>query len=170
MKSSAPSSEPAYLLAPAMLGVLSIIGLSLVADILTTALPLRTGDVAWRFQIEALVLNTAPQWALILMVVLAVGVFGERFGALKPGAIGCLVLAVLLAVLLPFFALDFLTVRHLQTQSLLPAFQRVGIKVSAIAVLLVPGLLWAGVRGLAASRYGHRTEKSGDSGLLIGQR
>lgn len=169
MENSAPSSLRAHQLASAMLGVLSIIGLSLVADILTTALPLRTGDVAWRFQVEALVLNTVPQWALILMVVLAVGLHGERLGALKAGAIVCLVLAGILALLLPFFALDFLTVRHLQTQSRLPTFQRVGIKVAGIAALLVPALVWAGVRGLAASRDGRRTEWPAGPGLMIGQ-
>ena len=137
---------------PAMLAVLSISGLSLAAEILTTALPLRTGDVTWRFQLEGLVLNAAPQWALILVLVLGIGLSSDRIGVVKAGAIVCLLLAGILAVLLPLFALDFLTVRQLQTQSRLPAFQRVGIKVTGIAGLLVPALVWAGVRGLVASR------------------
>lgn len=152
-----------------MLGVLSIIGLSLLADILTTVLPLRTSDVQWRFQAEGLVLNAAPQWALILLLVLAVGLYGERLGALKAGAIFCLALAGILAVLLPFFALDFLTVRQLQSQSRLPAFQRVGIKVAGIAVLLVPVLVWAGVRGLGTYGKARGSEKSKAPGLLVGQ-
>jgi len=152
-----------------MLAVLSIIGLSLVADILTTALPLRADDVQWRFQAEGLVLNAAPQWALILLLAIAVGLYGERLGALKAVAILCLALALILAVLLPFFALDFLTVRHLQAQSRLPAFQRAGVKLAGIGALIVPGLVWIGLRALAASTLRIRRDEP-TGGLLIGQR
>ena len=133
MEISAPPLIRAQLLAPAMVSLLSIVGLSLLAEILTAALPLRAGDAAWRFQAEGLVLNAAPQWAVILVLVLAIGLYADRIGVVKAGAIVCLGLAVTVAVLLPFFALDFLTVRQLQTQSRRPAFQRVGIKVAALA-------------------------------------
>jgi hypothetical protein len=166
----AARSFRAHLLAPAMLGVLLVVGLSPVADILTTALPLRTSDVTWRFQVEGLVLNLAPQWALLLMLVLAVGLYGERPGAVKAGAIICLGIAAVLAVLLPFFALDFLTVRQLQTQSRLPAFQRMGVKVAGTSALLVPALVWAGVRGLGAYKKERGKEKSEGPGLVVGQR
>jgi hypothetical protein len=152
-----------------MLAVLSIVGLSLVADFLTTVLPLRAGDVQWRFQAEGMVLNAAPQWALILLLVLAVGLYGERFGALKAGAILCLGLALILAVLLPFFALDFLTVRHLQPQSRLSAFQRVGLRLAGIGALMVPALVWAGWRAWAAARLGLRRDERGGAGLVVGQ-
>lgn len=169
MEISAPPFIRAQLLAPAMLSVLSIVGLSLLGEILTAALPLRPGDAGWRFQVEGLVLNAVPQWALILVLVLGIGLYGDRIGVVKAGAIVCLALAVTVAVLLPFFALDFLTVRQLQTQSRLPAFQRVGIKVTGIAALLVPALVWVGVRGLAASRQVLLTEPTTGPGLVIGR-
>jgi hypothetical protein len=169
MENRAPSTLRADLLAPAMLAVLSISGLSLAAEILTTSLPLRIGEATWRFQLEGLVLNAAPQWALILVLVLGIGLYGDRIGVVKAGAIVCLLLAVTLVVLLPFFVLDFLTVRQLQPQSRLPGFQRVGLKVTGIAALLVPPLVWAGVRGLAASRNVLLTEPTTGPGLVIGR-
>ena len=160
----------AHEMAPAMIGVLAVIGLSLVADVVIGAVPFRTDDPSWRFQVAGQILNTAPQLALLLMLALGVGLYAERFGVLKWGAIACLVLAALLALLLPFFALDFLTVRHLQNQSRLSGFLRMGLRLAGIAGLLMLGLVWAGIRGVVVARsalpLGEPTE---GPGIVIGQ-
>ena len=165
-----PDTPPqrAYVLAPAMLAVLAVVGLAIAAEILTTAWPIRTNDVTWRFQLGGLILSAAPQWALILMIVLAIGVFGERVEIVRAGAVLCLALAVAVTLIVPLLTLDMLTVRHLQNQSRLPGFLRIGLKVIGIALLLVPALIWTGFRGLAAAKHIKRLEPTEGPGLVLG--
>lgn len=169
MENEANSRFRAHDLAPALLAMLGVVALVPVADILLNALPLRLSDEGWRFQIESQILNAAPQWALILLVVLALGSLAERPGALKAGALLCFVLAAALVVALPLFALDFLTMRKLQPQTRIPSFQRAGFKLAGIGALLVPVLFWGGVRGLRAARKESLSAESAGPALVIGQ-
>jgi len=169
METASAASSRAQQAAPAILGVLAIVILAMLGDVLANAMPFRPGDVAWRYQIAGFLMTIAPQLALVLMLILAVGFYGDRLGAVKAAAIVCLMLAGTLALLLPFFALDFLTVRHLQSQSRLSAFQLSSVKLAGTSALLVPALAWAGLRGVRASRVKADSKASQGPGLLIGQ-
>jgi hypothetical protein len=100
-------------------------------------------------------------------VIAGIAVLSARRVTLKTAAITAIVLAVAVTVALPFFGLDFITQRHLQTQARLPGFDREAMRLAGSTVLLVPFLLWAGVRGIAAARKDPTSEFDAERGLAV---
>ena len=79
-------------------------------------------------------------------------------------------LGAVLVITLPFFALDFLSVRHLQRQDVMAAFTREGLRLGAAGGLLALGSMWAGLRGIAVSKRDPNTEETSvGHGLIVAQ-
>lgn len=157
------------ILTPAILAVLVVIAAITLSTVVAAALPVRIGEAQWRFQTLAVFLSAGPQLALLLMLIAGLAVLGRRRATVQTTAIVTIVLAVLLALAVPFFGLDFLTQRHLQSQLRLGAFDREGLRLAGSTAVLVPLLVWAGVRGLAAGRKDPSSEHDVERGIAVTQ-
>ena len=72
-------------------------------------------------------------------------------------------------VLVPLFALDFLTVRRQVNQEMLHSFDIAAMKTGATAFVLALLLAWAGVLAFKASVKEESARKSKGQGLVVGQ-
>lgn len=165
-----PSLAPATridILTPAILAVLVMITFIALGTVVVSAMPFRIGEAQWRFQALAVFLAAGPQLALLLMLIAVLAVHGRQRATVQATAIVTIVLAALLTIAIPFFGLDFLTQRHLQSQLRIGAFDREGLRLAGSAAALVPFLLWAGVRGLTAGRKDPTSEHDTERGLAV---
>jgi len=157
-------------LVPAALAALGAICVVGTASLVVGVWPFAFGEVQWRVQTVAVVLSAVPQFTLLLTLISVAGVFVGQHRAVRAAAVAFFVLAALLTLLVPVFALDFLTQRHLQNLSTVPAYTRDGLRIGASAAFLIPFMLWAGRRGWTESRKDPEGDESGAGhGLIVGQ-
>ena len=156
-------------LIPAAIALLAVICLIGISSLAVAAWPFAFGELQWRFQVAVLLLSSVPQLTLLLTVISGAGVYGGHHRSVRAASVAFLALAAVLIVIVPFFALDFLTRRHLQPQNSLPTFTREGLRLGATTALLVPFLIWAGIRGWVASRPDPSGEPGVGHGLVVGQ-
>lgn len=157
-------------LIPAALALLWAICVVGIAGLAVGVWPFALGDVQWRVQTAAVVLSAVPQFTLLLTLISVAGVTVGQHRAVRTAAVAFFVLAALLTLLVPVFALDFLTQRHLQAVSAVDAYTRDGLRIGASAALLIPFMLWAGRRGWTAGRKDPGAEVGEGHGLIVGQR
>jgi hypothetical protein len=154
-------------MAPAASALLGILWVIEAINVVAASMPIRFAEAQWRFQFLAILLAAGPQLALLLGVICGIAVLTARRVTLKIAAITAVALAVALIIALPFFGLDFLTQRHLQTQVRLPGFDREAMRLAGSTALLVPFLLWTGVRGIAAARKDPTSQFDAERGLAV---
>ncbi|MES2304375.1 MAG: hypothetical protein V4558_02670 [Gemmatimonadota bacterium] len=163
-------SARAQALIPALVTILVVAALSPFADVILPRMPLQLGEVQPRFQIYGLLLAAGPQVAMLLAVIAAIALFGGYRIGVRIAALFALVMAVLFAFLVPFFALDFLQVRRQVNQEMIKGFDMASMKTGAMGFLLALLLAWAGWLALKASvkEEGSGRKQKGD-GLIVGQ-
>lgn len=163
-------SARAQALIPALVTLLVVTTLSPFADVVLPRMPLPLGEVQPRFQLFGLLLAAAPQVVLMLVVTAATALFGGYRLGVRIAAIFAMVSAVLFVVLVPLFALDFLTVRRQVNQEMLHGFDMAAMKTGATAFLLGLLLAWAGVLAFKVSVKEESTgRKTKGQGLVVGQ-
>ena len=163
-------SAKAQALIPALVTLLVVATLSPFADVVLPRMPLQLGEVQPRFQVFGLLLAAGPQVAMLLVVMAATSLFGGYRLGVRISAVLSVVAAALYVVLVPLFALDFLTVRRQVNQEALRSFDMAAMKTGATAFLLALLLAWAGVLAFKASvneEAGGRKTKG--QGLVVGQ-
>lgn len=170
MQSSTPMlSLRAHTVISAALAVLVVVALSPLADVLVPALPVSTGEVRWRFQVFGTMLAALPQLALLLAAITAVGIFGGRRVAVRGAAIAALLLALVAALLLVPFALDFLDMRRLVPVDRKNNFDMAAMKTGAFGGLFALVLAYLGWKGIQGSVKEKTTERKQGQGLVVGQ-
>lgn len=170
MQSSSPMlSLRAHAVISAALAVLVVAALSPLADVLVPALPLATGEVRWRFQVFGTVLAALPQLGFLLAAITAVGILGGRRVAVRGAAIAAIVLALVSALLLIPFALDFLDMRRLVPLDRKNNFDMAAMKTGAFGGLFTLVLAYLGWMGLQGSTKEKTTERKQGQGLIVGQ-
>lgn len=156
-------------LIPGILTVLfTILGIGAVS-LVVGAIPITTGDIQWRFANAVQLLGAGPQIAFLLMMVSVAALYDERYRVLRLTAILIGAFAVVLLVLIPFFAFDFLTLRHLQQLSRVAPFTREYLRLGATSGALGLALLWAARAAFRASGREPKGERDIGSGLVVGQ-
>jgi hypothetical protein len=157
------------MLVPGILTVLfTILGIG-VASLVIGAIPVTPGDLQWRFMNAVQLLGAGPQIAFLLMMVSLTALSDERYRVLRLAAILTAVFAVILLVLIFFFAFDFLQLRHLQQLSKVGPFTREYLRLGATSGVLGVAMLWAARAGFRASVGGSRSERDFGAGLVVGQ-
>lgn len=171
MMSTSPTlSARAQALIPALIALLVVVTLSPFADVIVPRMPLQLGDPQPRFALFGLLLASAPQVTLLLVVMAAVGLYGGYRLGVRIAAIFAIVTAIVYALLVPFFGLDFLQVRRLVNVEAKSAFDLAAMKTGAFAALMVPLLLWCGWLALQASKKDETaTKRTKGQGLVVGQ-
>jgi hypothetical protein len=154
-------------LTPALIAVLVVATLQPLAVITTAQLPLRFGEVTWRFQTLTIFLGAAPPVSFGLALIAIVGLFGARYRAVRGAAIGALLLGAALIPVLILDGLDFLQVRRLVGADKMHAFQLNMLQSAGVGIILVPLLFWLGWSGLQAGRKAPAA-RSEDT-LVVGQ-
>lgn len=162
-------SARAQALIPALVTLLVVATLSPFADVVLPRMPLPLGEIQPRFQLFGLLLAAGPQVASLLVVTAATSLFGGYRLGVRVAAILSVLSAVLFIVLVPLFALDFLTVRRQVNQEMLHGFDIAAMKTGATAFVLALLLAWAGVLAFKASVKEESARKSKGQGLVVGQ-
>ena len=137
---------------PAAIAVLAAICLVGVLSLAEAAWQPAVGDVLWRVKFEATTLTAMPQLAFLLTMISVAGVYAGKHRAVRTAAAAFFALAAGLIVMVPAFALDFLSARHMQPQSVIDSFTRDGLRLGATTALLIPFLGWAGIKAWSASK------------------
>lgn len=158
-------------LLPPVVVVLALVTVSVIVDIVVVRLPIRPGDVQWRFQTVNLFLSSGPQLSLLLGLIAVVGVFGGSRGAVRSAAIAAVALAILLLVLTPLFGLDVLEIRRQVPVDSRRSFDLVTLKTAGFSVLFALADLWTGRRGLLVSKKDDDEDRRGtaERGVLVAQ-
>ncbi|MEP6591355.1 MAG: hypothetical protein ABJC19_09245 [Gemmatimonadota bacterium] len=160
----------AQALIPALVSLLVVATLSPFADVILPRLPLPFGEIQPRFQFYGLLLASAPQVATLLAVTAAVSLFGGYRLGLRIAALLAVVVGAIMVILVPLFALDFLTVRRQVNQDLLHGFDMAAMKTGATAFLLALLMIWVAVLAFKASAKDEATpRKTKGQGLVVGQ-
>lgn len=163
-------SARAQALIPALVTLLVVAALSPFADVILPRMPLQLGVVQSRFQIFGLVLAAGPQVSMLLAMIASVSLFGGYRLGVRIAAIFGMIVAVLLVLLVPFFALDFMQVRRQINQEMLKGFDMAAMKTGALAFVLGLLLAWAALLAFKASvkEEGSGRKQKGE-GLIVGQ-
>lgn len=110
------------------------------------------GSLSWRFGFQGLIYSSLFYLLLALLLgALTAGYFGHRRALFGLG-IASIILAVLLAAGLPFFALDTLQLRKTLNPEAFQPYKTAAMKGAALAVLAVPIFLVFSLGALQAAR------------------
>ncbi len=153
------------LLVPALVAVLVFSILQPIAVIVTAILPAHVDEAGWRFQLFGILLGAAPQISVALASIAIVGLFSERYLALRGAAIGALLLGALLIPVLILDALDFLQMRRYVTIDQLRSFDLRTLQSAGTGAVLALLLFWFGRRALQAGKRPEMVELK--DGLVI---
>jgi hypothetical protein len=155
---------------PALVGVLVVVILSILGDVAITAAATTAVGVQFRFQVVGLFFAGMPNAALVLAAVAGVATLSGHRVALRGSSFAALVIGVVVLILIPFFGLDLLETRRAVPRSNLAGFTLAAIKTGGFAGWLALMLLWAGWRGIQASRKAPESElRTKGQGLVVGQ-
>lgn len=139
-------------IAPPLITLLALATLQPLVVIVTSTMPMDFAELAWRVRFFALVLGTAPQIGMSLVVIAAIGLFSQRYLAVRGAAIGAFLFGLLLIPVLIFDLLDILQLQQAIPLDQLRYFRINAIQTSGMALLIVPVLFWMGRAGLQAGK------------------
>ena len=139
-------------LVPVLVVVLTFSILQSVAVIVTAILPIHPDEVGWRFGLFRIVLEAAPQISVALATIAIVGLFGERYLAVRGAAVIALLLGALLVPVLILDALDFIQVLHYVAADQMHAFKLRSLQDGGTGAAFMVLLFWFGRRGLQAGK------------------
>jgi hypothetical protein len=156
--------------APALITMLLIVLLVGFSTLVVSSWPLQLGELQWRFRNMAVLLSTLPQICFLTTAVCVVAVHAGEHRMVRIMSIAALIFGAFIVVCLPFFALDFLSVRHLQPQDTVANFTREAIRLGIAATFLALGLIWLGKQGLPVSKRDPDSEETAvGHGLIVAQ-
>lgn len=139
------------------LAPLYFIALLLIAtpamDFATSVLPLRVASIEWRFATVGLLSGFLLTPLLGVVIAIALAAYAEHHRFLRMLSIVNGVVALLLVVLMVFFALDIVQLRSVVQAQAKEAFQGAALKAVIKYVAFILALAWLSVRGMRASRW-----------------
>ncbi|MCC6927701.1 MAG: hypothetical protein IT359_01810 [Gemmatimonadaceae bacterium] len=136
---------PAYLIAFLLVATPAM-------DFVTSILPLRLGDIEWRFASVGLLSGFLLTPLLGVLLAMGVAAYAEHVLLQRILAIVNLVLGACFAVLVAFFVLDILQLRSVVQAEAKAAFESAASKAIVKHLSFVVASLVLGWRGLRASR------------------
>lgn len=139
-------------LAPALIWLLVIAAVQPLVAITTTVMPFDVADAAWRLRVFELLLATTSQIAVSLVLIAAVGLFSERYQAVRGASIAAWIQAVLLIPILILYSLDVFQVQRMVPLDQLKRFHINALQTAGTAAVMVPILFWMGFRGMRAGK------------------
>lgn len=163
-------SARAQSLFPALVSLLVVVILSTFSDVGVTALATPSIGVQYSFQVIGLLLASAPQVAVMLVLIAWLATLSGQRLAVRGAAIAALVIGAVFLILVPFFGLDFLQSRRMVSESQLKGFTLAGLKTVGFAAWLSLLFIWAGWRGILASQKADEGDsRQKGEGLVVGQ-
>ncbi|MGH7522804.1 MAG: hypothetical protein ACREK8_00670 [Gemmatimonadales bacterium] len=154
---------------PVLIAIVAVVGLSLAGDLLLVILPIRGGDVQWRFLVLGTFLGLAPQLAILLVVAMGVAIVGAMHGVIRVTAAMAFVLAIVVIVMMPFFLLDFLTMRRMVNEANKQRTDLTTLKTALFGGWIALMFLWVGIRGWQAGRRDEVAQRVQGEGLVVGR-
>jgi hypothetical protein len=156
-------------LIPAVLFVLAAICATGLVSLAVAAWPFAFGEIQWRVHFEATTLTAMPQLAFLLAMISVAGVYAGKHRAVRAAAAAFFALAGGLVVMVPAFALDFMSARHMQPQTTIDSFTREGLRLGAATAFLIPFLAWAGAKAWSAGKPDSVSRRAEGHGLVVGR-
>lgn len=147
---SSDSLEP--LVAPLYFVALLLIATPAV-DFATSVLPLRVENIEWRFATVGLLSGFLLTPLLGIIIALGLASYAEHYRFLRLLSIVNGVVALLLVILMVFFALDIVQLRSVVQPQAKDAFQLAALKAVAKYAAFILALAWLSVRGMRAARW-----------------
>ncbi len=120
-------------------------------DFVTSILPLRFGDIEWRFASVGLLSGFLLTPLLGVILAMGVAAYAEHMLLQRVLAILNLVAGVVFAILFAFFVLDILQLRSVVQAEAKPAFESAASKAIVKHLSFVAAALVMGWRGMRAS-------------------
>ncbi len=150
------SSRSSDVLEP-LLAPLYFIAMLLIAtpamDFATSVLPLRVASIEWRFATVGLLSGFLLTPLLGVVIAIALAAYAEHLRFLRVLSIANGVVALLLVVLMVFFALDIVQLRSVVQAQAKEAFQGAALKAVIKYLAFILAMAWLSVRGMRASRW-----------------
>ncbi len=153
-----------------MLAAICLIGLELLTVVMG-AWPIEPFELQWRVQVFTLLLSATPQILFLVTLIAVAAVYAGKHRAVRAAAVAYCGLAVALVILAPLFAMDSLSMRHLQPPDKVAEFTYNMLRLCATSAFLVPFMVWAGVKsvvGAASPIQQPITEGARGHGLIVG--
>lgn len=139
-------------LAPALITLLVIVAIQPLLAITATVMPFAFNEPPWRLRFFELLLATAPQIAVSFVLIAAIGLVAERYGAVRGAAIAMAIQGLLLIPILLLYYLDVVEARRLVPLDQMRRYQITAMQNGFSTTALIPVLLWIGRRGLQAGK------------------
>lgn len=158
--------------ADALIGPLYFVALLLVAtplvDFLTSVLPLRPGNIEWRFATVGLLSGfvLTPLLGIILAMLVASWAGHQRFHRIVAIVNG--VIAALLVVTLLMFLLDIVQLRSVVQAEQKAAFEGSAVKAVIKHLTFVVATAWLAVGGYRSSRWSMPEPRRQAAAVIIG--
>lgn len=150
------SSRSSDVLEP-LLAPLYFIAMLLIAtpamDFATSVLPLRVASIEWRFATVGLLSGFLLTPLLGVVIAISLAAYAEHLRFLRVLSIANGVVALLLVVLMVFFALDIVQLRSVVQAQAKEAFQGAALKAVIKYLACILAMAWLSVRGMRASRW-----------------
>jgi hypothetical protein len=162
-------SQRVQALFPLLIAVVAVVGISLLGDLTVGMLPVRAGDVQWRFVVFGGVLGLLPQVAILLLIADGIAILGGIRGALRGASLIALIMAGLVIVLLPFFLLDFLTFRRMIPEANKHRTDMTTLKTALFGGWFALMFIWLGIRGWQVGKKEEQVKRAEGEGLIVGQ-
>jgi hypothetical protein len=162
-------SQRVQALFPVLIAIVVVVGFSLFGDLLVGMLPMRAGDVQWRFVVFGGILGLSPQVAMLLLIANGIAILGGIRGALRGASVVAFVMAGLLIVLLPFFLLDFLTFRRMIPEANKHRTDMTTLKTALFGGWFALMFIWIGIRGWQVGKKEEQVKRAEGEGLVVGQ-
>jgi hypothetical protein len=156
--------------APVVLAVTATVFLIGMVTLVAGWFPVQPSDIKWRLPSAVLLLGEAPQMSFMLMMIAFTALFAGYFGVIRWISVIALGLGGVVIVVVPLFGLDLLTARKFEKVSDVAKYTRNGLRVAGSGGLMGLVLVWAGWRGLAATKTAlASTRRTKGDGLVVAQ-
>lgn len=167
-------TERQHSLLTALVPVLAVMFLFPLADVAISSTPMAVDEPRWRFAAAGMLIGGTPQFALSLLLLLAIAALREDRLLARIAGIVAIIVAVVLGATVLMFGLDALEVRRLVPENAKEGFDDASLKSLVMVVLFGPVLLWAGWQGIKAGKRqpgeaAGKAKGEGSGPLMVGQ-
>jgi hypothetical protein len=156
----------------ALIGPLYLIALLLIGtplmDFVSSVLPLRPGELQWRFASVGLLSGFLLTPLLGIVLALGVAIYADHARFIRLLSAFNVGVAVLFVIVLGAFALDILQLRSVVQAEAKAAFEAAAVKAVVKHGCFIVALGWLGIRGFRASRWALPVPKRTPSSIIVG--
>ena len=165
-----PLTAKSQTLVSVLLGTMACMGIAPIVESIVARWPVRFGELPWRFDTFALLLNNGPQLVILFSVIALLGTFSGHRQSVRLAAVALGFIAIAAGLLLPVFILDFFQARHLIGIAKTTGFKVQAMRTAFFSIVVTVGGAWGAWRAWQSSeREGAGQRRKQGEGLVVGQ-